>query len=40
MAVEIDEPTAKKIHECGAKKTQLSLILVIVAACLIFRINI
>ena len=27
LAVEIDEPTTKKIRECGAKETQLSLIL-------------
>ena len=40
MAVEIDEPTTKKIRECGAKETQLSLILVIIASCLIFAINI
>ena len=26
LAVEIDEPTTKKIRECGAKETQLSLI--------------
>ena len=26
LAVEIDEPTTKKIRECGAKDTQLSLI--------------
>ena len=38
--MEIDEPTTKKIRECGAKETQLSLILVIVASCLIFPINI
>ena len=35
LAVEIDEPTAKKIRECGAKETQLGLILVIIAPCLI-----
>ena len=29
LAVEIAEPTTKKICECGAKETQLSLILVI-----------
>ena len=40
LAVEIDEPTTKKIHECGAKETQLSLILVIVVSCLTFPINI
>ena len=40
LAVEIDEPTTKKIRECGAKETQLSLILVIIASCLIFPINI
>ena len=28
LAVEINEPTTKKIRECGAKETQLSLILV------------
>ena len=39
LAVEIDEPTTKKIRECGAKETQLSLILVIIASCLIFPIN-
>ena len=38
---EIDEPTTtKKIRECGSKETQLSLILVIIASCLIFPINI
>ena len=26
LAMEIDEPTTKKIRECGAKETQLSLI--------------
>ena len=26
LAVEIDEPTTKKIRECGAKETQLSLL--------------
>ena len=36
LAVEIDEPPTKKIRECGAKETQLSLILVIVTSCLIF----
>ena len=40
LAVEIDEPTTKKIRECGAKETHLSLILVIIASCLIFPINI
>ena len=40
LAVEIDEPTTKKIRECGAKETRLSLILVIIASCLIFPINI
>ena len=40
LAVKIDEPTTKKIRECGAKETQLSLILVIIASCLIFPINI
>ena len=43
LAVEIDEPTSKKISECGAKETQLSLVLVITASCtscLIFPINI
>ena len=39
-AVEIDEPTTEKIRECGAKETQLSLILVIVVSCLTFPINI
>ena len=39
LAVEIDEPTTKKIRECGAKET-LSLILVIIASCLLFPINI
>ena len=38
--MEIEEPPTKKIRECGAKKTQLSLILVIVTSCLIFPINI
>ena len=38
--MEIDEPTTEKIRECGAKETQLSLILVIVTSCLIFPINI
>ena len=33
---EIDEPPTKKIRECGAKETQLSLILAIAASCLIF----
>ena len=40
LAVEIDERTNKKIRECGAKETLLSLILVIIASCLIFPINI
>ena len=40
LAVEIDEPTTKKIRECGAKETQRSLILVIIASCLIFPISI
>ena len=40
LAVEIDEPTAKKIREYGVKETQLSLILVIKASCLTFPINI
>ena len=40
LAVEIDEPTTKKIRECGAKEKHLSLILVIIASCLIFPINI
>ena len=40
LAVEIDEPPTKKIRECGAKETQLSLILVIVTSCLMFPINI
>ena len=39
MAVEIDEPTTKKIRDCGAKETQPTLILVITASCLIFPIN-
>ena len=41
--MEIEEPTSKKIRECGAKETQLSLVLVIIASCtscLIFLINI
>ena len=38
--MEIDEPPTKKIHEGGKKETQLSLISVIVASCLIFPINI
>ena len=41
--MEIDEPTSKKIRKCGAKETQLSLVLVIIASftsCLIFPINI
>ena len=40
LAVEIDEPTTKKVRECGTKETQLSLILVIIASCFIFPINI
>ena len=40
VAVEIDEPTTKKIRECGAKETQLSFILEIITSCLIFPINI
>ena len=40
LAVEIDEPTTKKIRECGAKETHLSLILVIIASCLIFPRNV
>ena len=40
LAVEIDEPTSKKIRECGPKETQFRLILVIEASCLIFPINI
>ena len=36
LVVEIDEPTTEKISECGAKETQLSLILVIIVSCLIF----
>ena len=40
LAVDIDEPTTNKIRECGAKETLLSLILVIIASCLIFPINI
>ena len=40
LAVEIDERTNKKIRQCGAKETLLSLILVIIASCLIFPINI
>ena len=39
LAVEIDEPATKKICECGSKETQLSLISVIIALCLIFPIN-
>ena len=38
--MEIDEPTTKKIRECGAKERQLSLILVIIALCLTFQMNI
>ena len=37
--MEIDEPPTKKICECGAKETGPGLILVIVASCLIFPIN-
>ena len=37
--MEIDEPSTKKIRECGAKETRLGLILVIVKSCLIFPIN-
>ena len=33
LAVEIDGPPTKKIRDYGAKETQLSLILVIVASC-------
>ena len=40
LAVEIDKPTTKKTRECDAKETQLTLILVIIASCLIFAINI
>ena len=40
LAMEIDEQTTKKIRECGAKETQLSLILGIMVSCLIFPINI
>ena len=40
LAMEIDEQTTKKIRECGAKETQLSLIWVIILSCLIFPINI
>ena len=40
LAVEIGEPTTKKTRECGTKEAQLSLILVIIASCLIFLINI
>ena len=39
LAVEI-EPTTKNIRECGAKETQLSLILGLIVSCLIFPINI
>ena len=38
--MEIDEPATKKIRECGAKETQLSLVLVIIASCLISPITI
>ena len=37
--MEIDDPATKKIREYGAKETQLSLILAIIASCLIFPIN-
>ena len=40
LAVKIDEPPTKKIRDCGANETQLSLILVTVASNLIFPINI
>ena len=40
LAVKIDEPATKKTRECGAKETQLSLILLLIASCLIFPINI
>ena len=40
LVVDIDEPTTKKIRERWAKQTQRSLILVIIASCLIFPINI
>ena len=40
LTVEIDEPTTKKIRECDAQETLLSLIVVIIASCLIFPINI
>ena len=40
LAVEGDEPTTRKIRECGANETQLSLILEIIVSCLIFKINI
>ena len=40
LAVQIDEPTTKKIRECGAKETQLALILVIIVSCLTFPMNI
>ena len=40
LAVEINEPTTKKIRECGAKETELSLILGMIVSCLIFKINI
>ena len=33
LAVEIDEPPIKKIRECGAKETQLSLILKLNSNC-------
>ena len=38
--MKIDEPANKKIRECGAKETQLSLVLVIIASCLISPITI
>ena len=40
LAEEINEPTTKKIRECGAKETELSLILGMIVSCLIFKINI
>ena len=36
----VNHHATKLIRECGAKETQLSLILVILASCLIFPINI
>ena len=39
LAVEIDEPPIKKIRECGAKETQLSLILKLNSSCnIVFNI--